>query len=109
MSAAVVRVSILRCKPEQFAEFREMMARSQSRLTPGISKMPGLIAYFAGVDEATSSLTNVSIWHTVAYAQQMDSFQPMLELGREFAAKGALFERPIMNYTTLWQLGETRA
>jgi hypothetical protein len=108
MGAAVVRVSVLRCKPQQFAEFREMMARSQPRLTPGISKMQGLIAYFAGADEATSSLTNVSIWHNVAYAQQMDNFQPMLELGREFAAKGAVLERPVMNYTTLRQHGETR-
>jgi hypothetical protein len=28
----------------------------------------------------------------------------MLDLGKEFAAKGATFERPIMNYATLWQL-----
>jgi hypothetical protein len=28
----------------------------------------------------------------------------MLDLGKEFVAKGANFERPIMNYATLWQL-----
>jgi hypothetical protein len=28
----------------------------------------------------------------------------MLDLGKPFIAKGATFERPIMNYTTLWQL-----
>ena len=34
----------------------------------------------------------------------MDTFQPMLDLGKAFAAKGATFDRPIMNYATLWQL-----
>jgi len=37
-------------------------------------------------------------------AKQLDHFQPMLEAGKEFVAKGAIFERPIMNYATLWQL-----
>jgi hypothetical protein len=37
--------------------------------------------------------------------QQMDRFQPMLELGERFADEGATFERPIMNYAILWQLG----
>jgi hypothetical protein len=35
----------------------------------------------------------------------MDSFAPMLALGRRFAELGAVFERPIMNYATLWSLG----
>jgi len=38
----------------------------------------------------------------------MDSFQPMLDLGKAFSIKGATFERPIMNYATLWQLYPTR-
>jgi hypothetical protein len=28
----------------------------------------------------------------------------MLDSGKTFAQKGATFERPIMNYLTLWQL-----
>lgn len=82
-----------------------MMDASQSVLMPGIQQMQGCLAYFAGADETTSSLTNTSIWETLADAQQMDRFQPMLDLGRQFAAKGAIFERPIMNYATLWQIG----
>jgi hypothetical protein len=35
----------------------------------------------------------------------LDTFRPTLELGKPFAAKGTTFERPIMNYTTPWQLG----
>lgn len=73
-------------------------------LRPGIEAMSGLISYYAGADEATSSLTNVSVWKTLQDAKQMDTFRPMLDLGKAFAEKGATFERPIMNYATLWQL-----
>lgn len=102
----VVRVSILRCKPEQFSELKQMMAASKTVLEEGIRKMRGLIHYYAGADEAVASLTNVSIWQSLDDAKQMDTFRPMLELGKEFAAKGAAFERPIMNYATLWQIAE---
>jgi len=56
------------------------------------------------IDEKTSSLTNVSLWTSVEAAKQLDTFQPMLNLGKPFIAKGTTFERPIMNHTTLWQL-----
>jgi hypothetical protein len=97
---SVVGVSILRCAPDRFSEMRQMMLNAEKVLRPGIDSMRGLLAY----DEATSSLTNVSVWTDLAAAKQMDTFQPMLDLGKEFAAKGAAFERPIMNYATLWQL-----
>ncbi|HKT16927.1 MAG TPA: hypothetical protein VJR47_02715 [Stellaceae bacterium] len=94
----------MRCKPQQFAEFKQMMAEARRVLEPGIRKMRGLLHYYAGEDEAVSSLTNVSIWATLDDANQMDSFEPMLELGRTFAAKGAIFERPIMNYASQWEI-----
>lgn len=100
----VVRVSILRCPPERFAELRQMMMDADAVLRPGIEAMPGLLAFYVGADEATSSLSNVSLWTSVEAARQLDTFQPMLELGKPFIAKGAVFERPIMNYATLWQL-----
>ena len=100
----VVRVSILRCAPERFAELRRMMADAQSILEPGIRAMPGLLDYLAGADEATSSLSNVSVWRTLADAEAMGRFQPMLDLGKRFAEAGASFDRPIMNYATLWRI-----
>ncbi len=102
--SVVVRVSILRCKPESFAELRDMMVSAQASLAPGISKMAGLLHFYVGADEATYSLSNVSIWTSLEGAKQLDSFQPMLDLGPEFTAKEATFERPIMNYATLWEL-----
>ena len=74
----VVRVSILRCAPERFAELRQMMIDADPVLRPGIEAMAGLLAYYAGADEATSSLSNVSVWASLEAARQMDAFQPML-------------------------------
>ena len=103
--ALVVRVSILRCSPEQFAACSKMMADFEAALRPGIEAMPGLVAYYAGADEATSSLHNTSVWDTLEHAKQMDTFQPMLDSAKHFAAQGVAFERPIMNYATLWKIG----
>jgi hypothetical protein len=100
----VVRVSILRCPPERFVELRQMMVEDDSVLRPGIEAMAGLLAFYVGADEATSSLSNVSVWTSLEAAEQLDTFQPMLKQGKAYTAKGATFERPIMNYATLWQL-----
>lgn len=103
----VLRVSIIRCAPDKFGTIRQMMIDADRQLRPGIEAMRGLLGFYAGADEATSSLTNVSLWVDLAAAKQLDSYEPMLQLGREFVANGATFERPIMNYSTLWQLGAT--
>src|ERR1700744_193069 len=100
----VVRVSIIRCAPERFAALQHMMVDAEKVLRPGVEALPGLIEFYAGSDEATGSLINVSVWTDLKAAKQLDTFQPMLDLGKEFVAKGAQFERPIMNHATLWQL-----
>lgn len=106
----VVRVSIMRCPPDRFAELRQMLVEADADLRPGIQAMAGLIAFYVGADEATSSLSNVSLWTSLETARQLDTYQPMLDLGKTFVAKGTTFERPIMNYDTLWQLrGATMA
>ena len=102
--SVVVRVSIQRCKPENFTQLCDMMMAALARLEPGLGKLPGLIHFYAGADQAASSLTNVSIWTSLENAKQLDTYQPMLDLGRDFVAKGAVFERPVMNYETLWEL-----
>jgi hypothetical protein len=104
MQQPVVRVSIMRCAPEKFLDFQQMMIETDSILRPGIEAMPGLISFYVGADAATSSLSQVSLWKTLDDAKQLDTYQPMLDLGKAFVQKGATFERPIMNYSTLWQL-----
>ncbi len=101
---AIVRVSVLRCHPQQFAELKQMMAELVAVLGPGIREMRGLIHFYVGEDEAANSLANVSVWRTLEDAKQLDTFQPMLGLGKVFVTKGATFERPIMNYASLWEI-----
>lgn len=103
--SAVVRVSILRCEPADFGRLRQMMIDAEARLRPGIEAMPGLLAFYAGAAEASHSLTNTSVWDSLAHARQLDRFQPMLDAARQFAVAGASFERPIMNYASLWHFG----
>ena len=51
----VVRVSIIRCAADRFAELQQMMIDADKALRPGIESMPGLIAFYAGSDETTIS------------------------------------------------------
>jgi hypothetical protein len=100
-------INVLDCRMKSFDCSVKLTRRADTcrpRRGATIESMRGLLASYGGADEATSSLTNVSVWADLAAAKQMDTFQPMLDLGKEFAAKGAAFERPIMNYATLWQL-----
>ncbi len=106
MSNPVVRVSIARCDAAKFALLRRMMLDAEAALRPGIEAMSGLLAFYAGADEATLSLINTSVWDTLEHAKQLDTFQPMLDAGRRFVAEGATFERPIVNYASLWRCGQ---
>jgi hypothetical protein len=99
----VVRVSIIRCAPERFEELKQMMADAEATLAPGIRQLPGLVDFYVGEDPCTNSLLNVSRWRSLAEAHQLDTYKPMLDLGAGFIAKGATFERPIMNYSPMWE------
>jgi hypothetical protein len=66
--------------------------------------MRGNLGYFVGIDRVANAMHNVSLWETVEDANQMASFQPMLDLASEFVALGVRFRRPILNCATLWSL-----
>ncbi len=66
--------------------------------------MRGNLGFWAGVDLTNNSMTNVSFWDSLNDAQQMATFQAMLDLAKEFTAMGVHFQRPIMNFTTLWEI-----
>jgi len=80
----VVRVSILTIPDGHIEDAAESMRKAEEELK-GVQKLKGLRAYFAGVDRARSQLTNVSVWDSAENAEQMSSFQPMLDLGKRFA------------------------
>jgi hypothetical protein len=100
-----VRVALIRCSPENFALISDKMEKSEKALRPGIEAMPGLLAFYAGADAETLTLTNVSLWDSVEHAKQLDTFAPMVALAREFIADGGRPERPVMNHVMQWSFG----
>jgi hypothetical protein len=104
MNAPVIRISIGKFDAEIAASVQTKLQESRSRLEAGIRAMSGNLAYYVGIDRNNNAMHNISVWKSVADANQMATFAPMLALGTEFAELGVRFERPILNCDTLWQL-----
>jgi hypothetical protein len=104
MRAPVIRISIGKFDADIAALVEEKLNESKERLESGIRAMRGNIAYFVGIDRTNQAMHNVSIWESVAAANQMAAFEPMIALGTEFSALGVRFDRPILNCDTLWRL-----
>jgi hypothetical protein len=102
----IIRLSRGRYHPSQHHEIAQHLSASASSLLPAIKSLPGCLGYYAAVDEESCTLVNVSVWDTLAHAQAMATLAPMLALAVEFAALGVEFERPIVNYETLWSLAK---
>jgi hypothetical protein len=103
MNAPVIRISIGKFDPETAPMVEEKLIASKAKLETGIRAMRGNLAYYAGIDRVNHAMHNVSVWNTVDDARQMATFAPMLALAAEFTAIGVRFERPILNFDTLWQ------
>lgn len=101
----IVRISKGRYPPGRHAEFTALMAAAGDVLVPAIRRLPGCLSYYAATDEASSTMVNVSVWDTLEHAQAMASLPEMAVLARQFVALGAEFERPIVNYPALWEIG----
>jgi hypothetical protein len=78
-----VRVSILNIPADQIDHVAQLMTNAETALA-GIKELPGLISYYAGIDRETSQLSNVSVWESAEHAKAMSTFQPMLDLGKQF-------------------------
>jgi hypothetical protein len=105
MRAPVIRVSVAKFDAEIAAVVEEKLRASRQRLEHGIRAMNGNLAYYVGIDRINHAMHNISLWESIAAAEQMATFAPMLALGKEFAELGVRFERPILNCDTLWQMG----
>jgi hypothetical protein len=101
-SRSVVRISRGSFAPEKFEAIEARLAAARTSLVPAIRKLDGCLHYFAAIDRESSSMVNVSVWRSLADARQMQSLGPMLALAEEFTREGVSFERPIINYETLW-------
>ena len=100
----IVRISRGSFEPARFSEIEQRLRDSGATLVPAIRKLGGLLSYHAAIDRVSSTMVNVSTWETLEAAQQMGSLKEMLALAGEFEALGVKFERPIINYDTLWTL-----
>jgi hypothetical protein len=103
MKTSVVRVSIGFFDAGKAAAMERRLMDSKSALEPGIRSMRGNLSYAAGIDRAHYALVNVSVWRSVEDAEQMATFKPMLDLAQEFTALGVRFQRPILNFETVWE------
>ena len=100
----VVRISRGSFKPEDYERIKARLDESQQALVPAIGKLSGCMHYWAGIDRTTNTMVNVSVWKSLADAEQMDTLAPMLALAGGFVKLGVVFERPIANYEILWQI-----
>jgi hypothetical protein len=104
MDAPVIRISIGRFDVGTASVVEAKLKESKTSLESGIRAMTGNLAYAVGIDRKNNAMHNVSFWESIADADQMATFTPMLELAAEFTALGVRFERPIMNFDTLWKI-----
>lgn len=107
MITRIVGVSVGYFDPGKLTTVREALEDSYGKLAPGIKSMTGNIDYFVGIDAENNAIVNVSSWKTLSAARQMDHFQPMLDLAREFVGMGVHFDRPILNFEPVWTIDET--
>lgn len=100
----IVRISRATYPPERHAEITARLDASAKTLVPVLRQLPGRIGYYAGSEQASSTMVNVSVWDTLEHANAMSTLAPMLALAQQFVELGVEFERPIVNYPVLWRL-----
>jgi hypothetical protein len=100
----VLRISRGSFPAEKYTAVRDKLQSSQSSLGPAIKALRGCLHFWASVDPTSNTMINVSVWDTLDNAKQLDTLAPMLALATEFAAIGVQFERPIINYESMWEI-----
>lgn len=104
MAVPVVRISLGTFDADKAAIVEAKLMESKAVLEAGIRAMHGNLGYYVGIDGKNNAISNVSFWKSVEAAEQMATFQPMLDLASAFVALGVRLQRPILNITTLWEL-----
>jgi quinol monooxygenase YgiN len=99
-----VRISKGAYEASLHAAVTTALDKSSKSLVSAIRNLPGCINYYAGSDETSNTMINVSVWDTLEHAQAMGSLPEMMALATEFIALGVMFERPIVNYSVLWKI-----
>ena len=100
----ILRISRGSFKTVDYERIKARLDASQHTLVPAIRKLGGCMHYWAGIDRTTNTMVNVSVWKSLTDAKHMETLAPMLALADEFVKLGVVFERPIANHETLWQV-----
>jgi quinol monooxygenase YgiN len=100
----IVRISRGSFAPENYEAVKARLDAAQQSLVPAIRRLAGCLHFFAAIDRESGSMVNVSVWRSRADAQQMQTLGPMQALAEEFTREGVRFERPVINYETLWKI-----
>ena len=100
-AGVVVRVSRGIFDPARFAEVQAMTIATGRYLVPAISRLPGLISYYAGASP-DGSVIHVSIWDSGEHASQMGRLKEMIVDARTDAEKAGVSFTPIVNYPVDW-------
>jgi quinol monooxygenase YgiN len=100
----IVRISRGSFAPDSHDQIRQRLDAARESLIPAIRQLEGCLHYFAAIDRESSSMVNVSVWRSLADAQQMQTLAPMLALADAFTREGVRFERPVINYETVWEI-----
>jgi hypothetical protein len=100
---AVVRVSRGNFDPARFEEVHAMTIATGRYLVPAITKLPGLISYYAGASP-DGSMAHVSIWESDEQAQQMGRLKEMIVDARSDAEKVGVTFIPIVDYPIDWTI-----
>ena len=104
MTVPVVRVSLGTFDADKAATVEAKLIESKSALETGIRAMRGNLGYYVGIDRRNNAISNVSLWDSIEAAEQMATLQAMIDLAGTFVALGVRFQRPILNFTTVWEL-----
>jgi hypothetical protein len=102
-AAAVIRVSRGNFDPSRFAEVDVVNKKVSAYLVPAITRLPGLIHWYAGVSPE-GSIVNISVWDPGEHAAQMDRLKKMTVDARgEMETVNVTFT-PIVNYPVNWTI-----
>jgi hypothetical protein len=100
----VFRVSRGSFPPEKFEAVRKAFAASRATLEPATRRLRGHRATYTAIDAASGSIVYVSFWDDIDAAKQLGTLPEMQAAGAELIKLGVEFERPIINYETLWSI-----
>ena len=102
-ATAVVRASRATFDPSRFAEVDAVNTKTSEYLIPAVTRLPGLIHFYAGISP-DGSMLQVSVWDSEEHSAQLNHLKEMVVIARgEMEAVGVKFT-PIATYPVSWTI-----